>query len=82
MTTEILRSMLYRGADLIRDVEWVIFDEVHYINDIEVLFCSYLIQLKIQFQFLFSFLERSCLGRSFNYVTSTCGYYFTLCHCS
>ncbi|EDQ92980.1 uncharacterized protein MONBRDRAFT_13948 [Monosiga brevicollis MX1] len=33
MTTEILRSMLYRGADLIRDVEWVIFDEIHYIND-------------------------------------------------
>jgi hypothetical protein len=35
MTTEILRSMLYRGADLIRDVEWVIFDEVHYVNDSE-----------------------------------------------
>ena len=35
MTTEILRSMLYRGADLIRDVEWVIFDEVHYVNDAE-----------------------------------------------
>lgn len=35
MTTEILRSMLYRGADLIRDIEWVIFDEVHYINDSE-----------------------------------------------
>jgi len=33
LTTEILRSMLYRGADLIRDIEWVIFDEVHYIND-------------------------------------------------
>ncbi|RKO96814.1 P-loop containing nucleoside triphosphate hydrolase protein, partial [Caulochytrium protostelioides] len=32
MTTEILRSMLYRGADLIRDVEFVIFDEVHYIS--------------------------------------------------
>jgi antiviral helicase SKI2 len=28
MTTEILRSMLYRGADLVRDIEWVIFDEV------------------------------------------------------
>jgi antiviral helicase SKI2 len=28
MTTEILRSMLYRGADTIRDIEWVIFDEV------------------------------------------------------
>ncbi|KAK5944440.1 Antiviral helicase ski2 [Knufia obscura] len=35
MTTEILRSMLYRGADLIRDVEFVIFDEVHYVNDLE-----------------------------------------------
>lgn len=38
MTTEILRSMLYRGADLIRDVEFVIFDEVHYVNDLEVSF--------------------------------------------
>jgi antiviral helicase SKI2 len=23
MTTEILRSMLYKGADIIRDIEWV-----------------------------------------------------------
>lgn len=38
MTTEILRSMLYRGADIIRDLEWVIFDEVHYINDPSVNF--------------------------------------------
>ena len=36
MTTEILRSMLYKGADLIRDVEWVVFDEVHYVSDAEV----------------------------------------------
>lgn len=28
--------MLYKGADLIRDVEFVIFDEVHYVNDAEV----------------------------------------------
>lgn len=35
MTTEILRSMLYRGADLIRDIEFVVFDEVHYVNDSE-----------------------------------------------
>ncbi|KAI8491590.1 Helicase SKI2W [Branchiostoma belcheri] len=35
MTTEILRSMLYNGSDVIRDLEWVIFDEVHYINDAE-----------------------------------------------
>lgn len=35
MTTEILRSMLYRGSDTIKDIEWVIFDEVHYVNDAE-----------------------------------------------
>ncbi|XP_049848749.1 uncharacterized protein LOC126316695 [Schistocerca gregaria] len=35
VTVEILRSMLYKGADLVRDVEWVIFDEVHYVNDLE-----------------------------------------------
>ncbi|XP_067173330.1 superkiller complex protein 2 [Apteryx mantelli] len=35
MTTEILRSMLYNGSDIVRDLEWVIFDEVHYINDAE-----------------------------------------------
>ncbi|XP_031644401.1 helicase SKI2W-like isoform X2 [Oncorhynchus kisutch] len=35
MTTEILRSMLYNGSEVIRDLEWVIFDEVHYINDAE-----------------------------------------------
>lgn len=27
--------MLYKGADLIRDIEWVVFDEVHYVNDLE-----------------------------------------------
>lgn len=33
MTTEILRSMLYCGSEITRDIEYVIFDEVHYIND-------------------------------------------------
>ncbi|KAF8374705.1 hypothetical protein PRIPAC_81134 [Pristionchus pacificus] len=33
MTTEILRSMLYNGSEVIRELEWVVFDEVHYIND-------------------------------------------------
>lgn len=28
-------SIMYRGNDIIRDIEWVIFDEVHYINDVE-----------------------------------------------
>ena len=35
MTTEILRSILYNDSSRIQDVEWVIFDEVHYINDDE-----------------------------------------------
>lgn len=35
MTTEILRSMLYCGSEVTRDIEYVIFDEVHYINDKE-----------------------------------------------
>ncbi|CAD5224854.1 unnamed protein product [Bursaphelenchus xylophilus] len=35
MTTEVLRSMLYNGSETIRELEWVIFDEVHYINDEE-----------------------------------------------
>lgn len=33
MTTEILRSMLYRGSEIMREVAWVIFDEVHYMRD-------------------------------------------------
>jgi ATP-dependent RNA helicase DOB1 len=32
MTTEILRSMIYRGSELLREVAWVIFDEVHYMQ--------------------------------------------------
>ena len=35
MTTEILRSMLYRGSELMREVAWVIYDEVHYMRDSE-----------------------------------------------
>lgn len=33
MTTEILRSMLYRGSEVMREVAWVVFDEVHYLRD-------------------------------------------------
>ncbi|KAJ3564510.1 hypothetical protein NP233_g8252 [Leucocoprinus birnbaumii] len=35
MTTEILRSMLYRGSEIMREVAWVIFDEIHYMRDTE-----------------------------------------------
>lgn len=33
MTTEILRSMLYRGSEVMREVSWVVFDEIHYMRD-------------------------------------------------
>jgi len=35
MTTEILRNMLYRGSEVMREVAWVIYDEVHYMRDKE-----------------------------------------------
>ncbi|KAH8378229.1 hypothetical protein KR093_010312 [Drosophila rubida] len=35
MTTEILRNMLYRGSEVMREVGWVIFDEIHYMRDKE-----------------------------------------------
>jgi ATP-dependent RNA helicase DOB1 len=34
MTTEILRSMLYRGSEIMREVAWVVFDEIHYLRDL------------------------------------------------
>ncbi|KAK8959177.1 hypothetical protein KSP40_PGU016018 [Platanthera guangdongensis] len=35
MTTEILRGMLFRGSELLKEVAWVIFDEIHYMKDRE-----------------------------------------------
>jgi len=35
MTTEILRSMLYKGSEIMREVGWVIFDEIHYMRNKE-----------------------------------------------
>ncbi|PSS02926.1 DExH-box ATP-dependent RNA helicase [Actinidia chinensis var. chinensis] len=35
MTTEIWRSMQYKGSEITREVAWVIFDEVHYMRDME-----------------------------------------------
>jgi ATP-dependent RNA helicase DOB1 len=33
LTLQILRSMLYRGSEIMREVAWVVFDEVHYMRD-------------------------------------------------
>ncbi|GLC55868.1 hypothetical protein PLESTB_001037800 [Pleodorina starrii] len=35
MTTEILRSMLYRGSEVVREVQLVVYDEIHYLRDKE-----------------------------------------------
>ncbi|XP_043722234.1 DExH-box ATP-dependent RNA helicase DExH9-like [Telopea speciosissima] len=35
MTTEIWRSMQYKGSEIMREVAWIIFDEVHYMRDRE-----------------------------------------------
>lgn len=35
MTTEILQSSLYKNSEMLNMVEWVVFDEVHFINDNE-----------------------------------------------
>ena len=35
MTTEILQNMIYKQSEKLRQVDYVIFDEVHYINDTE-----------------------------------------------
>ena len=32
-SAQILRSMLYRGSEIMREVGWVIFDEIHYMRD-------------------------------------------------
>lgn len=32
MTTEILRSMLYRGSSTTRETQLIVFDEIHYLR--------------------------------------------------
>jgi len=66
MTTEILRSMLYRGADLIRDVEFVIFDEVHYVNDQEVSKGAFLL---VDQRIDQAMIERCRMGRGYYHAS-------------
>ena len=35
MTTEILRNMIYKADPYLNDVDWIVFDEIHYMNDNE-----------------------------------------------
>lgn len=75
MTTEILRSMLYKGADLIRDVEFVIFDEVHYVNDAEV-------SKMILHGYGRSRLAWCGVGRGHHHVARACEHHLVVCDCS
>lgn len=49
MTTEILRSMLYRGSEIMREVAWVVFDEIHYMRDASKFKCLHLSFLQNDF---------------------------------
>ena len=76
MTTEILRNMLYRGHELIREVQWVIFDEVHYMRDKErgVIWeeCIILLPRAVRFVFLSATVPN---GREFaQWVAATHGF--------
>ncbi|GIQ82178.1 hypothetical protein KIPB_003265, partial [Kipferlia bialata] len=55
MTTEILRSMLFQGAELMRTVGWVIFDEIHYMTDAErgVVWEETIVQLPHRVRYVF-----------------------------
>ena len=35
MTTEILRSMIYKNDPYLNEMDWIIFDEIHYMTDNE-----------------------------------------------
>lgn len=62
--------MLYKGADLIRDVEFVIFDEVHYVNDAEV---SSAIDARLQPSGRADYrIARGCVGRGYHHAAGAC----------
>ena len=76
MTTEILRNMLYKGHELVREVQWVIFDEVHYMRDKErgVIWeeCIILLPSAVRFVFLSATVPN---GREFaKWVATIHGY--------
>ena len=35
MTTEILRQLLYKGSEVVRECSIIVFDEIHYLRDRE-----------------------------------------------
>lgn len=81
--------MLYNGSEVIRDLEWVIFDEVHYINDAEVRellsrtsFHSYRWRrcFYLSLFLRFSWSERSCVGGGADYASGSRQYHSSQRH--
>ncbi len=70
--------MLYNRSNTLKSLEWVIMDEIHYLNDTEVCRKSLFFWFRIN---EFVFLERVCLGRSINYVTRSCWFNNVECNC-
>ncbi|KAJ7415042.1 hypothetical protein WISP_80074 [Willisornis vidua] len=64
MTTEILRSMLYRGCEVMREVAWVIFDEIHYMRDTGPSNVFKIVKMIMERNFqpviIFSFSKKDC----------------------
>jgi ATP-dependent RNA helicase DOB1 len=52
---QILRSMLYRGSEVVRELQWVVFDEIHYLRDATrgVVWEEVLIMLPHQVRYVF-----------------------------
>lgn len=71
MTTEILQSMLYCASDVLRDLEFVIFDEVHYINNEDVRNTDYTNYSKNDIitieQFIFYIFREVMYGRKLSF---------------
>ena len=55
--------MLYNRSNTLKSLEWVIMDEIHYLNDAEVCLCS-----EEELKEESSFSERLRLGRSVDHA--------------
>lgn len=89
MTTEILQSMLYCASEVLRDLEFVIFDEVHYINNEDVSDGNLQFhdsQNNIENQYLYTytviFLERPCMGGNRHSSAAEYQYSNVICDCT
>lgn len=65
VTTEILCSMLYSNSDKIKETEFVILDEVHYVNDRDVSKLTKCIYVYISYNNINSVYREVIFGNKF-----------------